>query len=165
MSIINDFSVVGVVEEGGSSYLQFVIETTFSPETTSFSINVGLGALGQFNGQVSKSYTDIWGNSGGYGVIEPVSDNKYSINFELPDAFTFPAEPIDQIIVNANENSSGEYAELILSKTNGNLPGGGLLTLNGESQNNVNQGYSGPTVSSLSFEETALNGRIIPNYL
>ena len=43
MTTINDFAVVGLVKEGGRSYLQFEIDTSFDPNTTSFQISVNMG--------------------------------------------------------------------------------------------------------------------------
>ena len=100
MTNINDFTVVGLVREGGRSYLRFEIDTSFDPDVSQFGINVSSGENSQhhFSGNVYKSYANIWGGSG-FGVIEPISGSRYSINFELPDRFRFPEETIQLIEV------------------------------------------------------------------
>ena len=155
MSDINSFTVIGVSDEGNSRYLEFEIDTSFHPDVANFSIHVGKnGGDVIFSGNVDRGYSDIWGSSG-LGIIELISGSKYSIKFELPDQFKFPEEGIDTINVYGQNGASGDYHSLYLSADNGTLPGNGLLTLNGTVGNNTSNQYSGPGLSSPTFEESS----------
>ena len=153
MTTINEFAVVGVVDEGNTRFLQFEIDTNFDPEASEFHISVSDENYAElFHGNVNENYFKLWGNSG-YGSIDLISGDRYSVKFELPDGFEFPAVPIGTIQIGASDQRFGNYDSVSLRLQDGSLPGGGSLTLNGVSGSGSNLSYSGPAVHSLQIDE------------
>ena len=107
MTTINEFTVIGLVDDGETRYLQFEMDTSFHPDVANFSITVSNnGGNTLFQGNVDRGYSDIWGGMG-FGVIELISDTKYSIKFELPHQFKFADEGVDTINVYGQNSASG----------------------------------------------------------
>ena len=67
-----------------------------------------------------------------------------------------------EVLCVTNSDNLPVGSAIEFSASNGSLPGGGLLTTNGDIQHNGSPEYIGPSVNSLSVEEFR-NGRMTLN--